>query len=153
METAVSYLSVLPQTKSERKTFVERCVDEILSGYKDPLEIEIYLKNVEETIEAIRKDIRVKDVMLSEASKYDAKTFDFNGNQITIANKSTFDYSQCNDSTYEMICQEELSAKDRKKARETFLKSLPNEFVDTHTGEVILPPTQRVTSYLTIKLK
>ncbi len=54
METAISQFTYLPQTKAERATFVQMAVDEVLNGDRNPLELEVMLKNLEDTISAIQ---------------------------------------------------------------------------------------------------
>lgn len=153
METAISQFSNLPQTKSERESFVQLVVNEILSGSRDPLEVEIYLKNIEETINEIRKNSEVKQLLLSEASKYSAKTFDFNGSKITISQRSSYDYSVCGNSEWESLDSEIKGLTERKKLIEKQLSLMDKSIVDAETGEVINPPLKSVSEFLTIKLK
>ena len=153
METTISQFSNLPQTKQEREMFVQLVVNEILSGSRDPLEVEIYLKNIEETINEIRKNSEVKQLLIREASKYNSKTFDFNGSKITISQRSTYDYSTCNSSEWsELDCQiKEL--KEKQKVIEKQLSVMTKSIVDAETGELINPPVKSTTEFLTIKLK
>lgn len=153
METAISQFSNLPQTKNERKNFVEMCVNEILSGSKNPLELELYLKNIEDTISEIRKNEEVKRLIYEEASKYNQKTFEFANAEITLTSRSTFNFKDCNDSIYNDLDNVLKTTKEQIKEREAFLKSLKSEVVNPETGELIYPANKQTTEFLTIKIK
>lgn len=154
METAISQFTYLPATKKEREVFVQMCVDEITSGTRNPLEFEIMLKNLEETISAIRKRPEVKEVVLEEAEKYPEKTIALMGTKITKASKTTFYYNECGDSVYNELSSQLAELKEKVKERETFLKTIKPgmEIPDVNTGEIIRPPQTATTSYLTITL-
>lgn len=154
MENAISQFTYLPSSKAERETFVQMCVDEITSGSRNPLEFEIMLKNLEETISAIRKRPEVKEVVLEEAEKYPEKTISFRGVKITKASKTTFYFNECRDSVYDDLSAELAILKEKVKERETFLKTIKPgmEIPDVNTGEIIRPPQTSTTSYLTISL-
>lgn len=154
METAISQFTYLPATKKEREVFVQMCVDEITSGTRNPLEFEIMLKNLEETISAIRKRPEVKEVVLEEAEKYPEKTIALMGTRITKASKTTFYYNECGDSVYNELSSQLAELKEKVKERETFLKTIKPgmEIPDVQTGEIIRPPQTATTSYLTITL-
>ena len=113
METAISNLSILPQNKQERETFVQKVKTEILNGDYNPLDVDIYFKNLEETIKAIRKDEDIKNLILEECEKYNNKSFEYKGNLITVTSRTTYDYSTCGDSQLDEINKliEELEAK------------------------------------------
>ncbi len=154
METAIAQFTYLPATKAERETFVQMCVDEVKSGERNPLELEVMLKNLEETINAIRKHPDVKEMVVEEAQKYPEKTFKAFGCTITKTNRTSYNFSNCNDSTYNEMKQEESELKEQIKERETFLKTIrPGMSVaDAVTGEMIVGPETSTTESLTIKL-
>lgn len=155
MENAIAQFTYLPATKAERETFVQLCVDEITSGTRNPLEFEIMLKNLEETIAAIRKRPEVKEVVMNEAEKYPEKTISFRGVKITKASKTTFYFNECGDSVYEDLSAKLTEYKEKVKERETFLKTIKPgmEIPDVNTGEIIRPPQTSTTSYLTISMQ
>lgn len=154
METAISQFTYLPATKAERETFVQMCVDEITSGFRNPLELEIMLKNLEETVNAIRKHPDVKQAVQTEAEKYSEKTFKAFGCSITKTSRTTFDFTQCNDSTYNELKEQEVKAKEMLKDRENLLKAIKpgTTLANPETGEEIFPPITSTTEFLTIKL-
>lgn len=154
MNESIAQFTYLPGTKSERETFVQLCVEEILSGKRNPLELEIMLKNLEDTISCIRKHPSVKEYVQKEAEKYPEKTFSFKGVTITKTNRSSYDYSNCNDSILNTMVSEVEGLKIKIKERETFLKALKPEMqiADGETGEMLYPPAVSITESLTIKL-
>jgi len=154
MENAIAQFTYLPATKAERETFVQMCVDEITSGARNPLQLEIMLKNLEETVNAIRKHPEVKEAIQAEAEKFTEKTFKVYGCSVTKANRTSYDFTQCQDSTWERLNSQKQSISEQLKDRENFLKAIkPGMSVaDPDTGEVIYPPSWTSSEYLTIKL-
>lgn len=152
MEKAISQFSQLPQTKSERALFVEIVVNEIMSGDVDPLKVEIYLKNIEETITQIRKNEKVKELLLSESEKYGQKTFDYEGNKITVSQRTSYNFTECNHSELDEINSQLIQLTERKKEIEKELQFMSKPVADVDSGCVINPPTKTVTKFLTIKL-
>lgn len=152
--TDISKFTYLPNSKSEREAFVALCVEEITSGNSNPLDIELMLKNLEETISAVRKHPEVKETILAEAQNYPEKTFKFKGATITKTQRSAYDFSACNDSLYNSLVSDSEALKTKIKEREAFLKTLKPEMniADAETGEMLLPPSVLITESLTIKL-
>lgn len=144
---AISHLTILPQTPKEIESFVEACIDEITSGERNPLDFEIILKNVEDTISKIRKDERVKNCILNESNKYSEKVFNYHGYEFSKVLKPNFDFS--NDQIW---CDLSKKIKDR----EAFLKSIKPDMkniADSDSGEMLSPPIIKYSEYLTKKYK
>lgn len=130
-------LEKLPQKNTEVNQFVNDVIGEILEGNVNPLEMEIRLRIIEKAVTAIRKDIRVKNVVMEEADKYHNQ--EYNGALIKVGTRTTSDYSM--DSQWCMY-------KAQLKARETLLKECNGS--DPDTGEVVVQYKESET--LTIKL-
>lgn len=122
---ATNELKRLPENKAQIDSFKNAVIGEILSGDVNPLEVHIRLKILEDTIKAIKTDIRVKNAVMDEAYKYDKQTY--LGANIAVTIRKTADYS--NDPIHTKL-------KADLKARETFLKQ--NKGVDPETGEVVM---------------
>lgn len=154
MEQAIAQFTYLPNTKKERAEFVDLCVEEIMSGNRDPLEFEIMLKNLEETIAAIRKRPEVKDLCLEFADRFTEKTFSYKGVTVTKSSKTTYDYSQCGHTRYNELLAQKAKVAEELKEIENFLKAIrPGMTVpDEETGEILTGPSTSVTSFLMIKL-
>jgi chorismate synthase len=130
-------LQKLPTTKADIEPFVNKAIEEILSGNVDPLRTEIELKILAEAIDKIRKDIRVKNYVYAEAEKYNKQ--EFLGCKILLSIRNTPDYSGDN---------EWMTLKAKLKAREASLKATNG--VDMETGEEVV--IYKSTEVLTIKL-
>jgi len=154
MEEAIAQFTYLPTSKAERETFVQLCVDEIKNGLRNPLDLEIMLKNLEETVNAIRKHPEVKELVLEEAEKFTEKSFAYKGVLVTKTSRTNYDYSDCNDSILSDLKDREKEIKQGIKERENFLKGIkPDmEIADVRTGELLVAPKTTSLEFLTIKL-
>ena len=153
METAIQQLNLFPITKADRAAFVQKCVEEITSGFHNPLKLEILLKNLEDTISEIRKNRDVKMCIQDEVDKYGDKSFDFENVSITKSERKSFMFNLCGDPEYDRLSAELEQVKAQLKAREEFLKALPMDVADPETGAIITKPVYQCTPYLTIKFK
>ena len=135
MTTTLSILRQLPETKAEIQLFADKTIDMIKEGCEDPIDLSIRLKALEETIKQIRAGI--KDIALEEAEK-NGKEFDYKSAKISIGAVGVkYDFSNCQDTEWELLDSEVKFATDRKKERESFLKNIKGQIttVDTETGE------------------
>jgi len=141
---ATSVITLMPENKEQIEMFALKVKQAVLNGTINPLELDVRLKAIEETVTSIRKDKEVKSEIVKEASKY-GKSFDFRNAKITISERGTYDFS--NDAEWKTL-------KEKIKERELFLKSIPEEgTVDIKTGEVIYRPPQNYTDIITYKFK
>lgn len=154
MDAQLITLRNFPKTKKDREVFVAEAAELILSGEQNPLEYEIMLKNLEETIKDIRKNSDVKSAISNEAYKYHEKTFEFKGAKITKTQRTAYDFASCEDSTWEMLQSEKKRIDQEIKDREAFLKAIKYgmEVADVNTGAIIKPANFTSTEFLTIKL-
>jgi hypothetical protein len=146
-QTALSTLSILPSTKEQRESFVIMAVNEICNGEQNPLLIDLTLKSAIDTLDEIRKNNRVKSLVMSEADKYSEKTFSVGNFRITKTSKSTNDFSGC-DSHLDNLYAEMEALKAQIKAREQLVLT----GVNSETGEVFKPVKSKVTEFLKIEL-
>jgi len=141
---SLELIHTFPETKTDRIEFAQDVISHILSGNVDPLEIEVFLKCLEDTIKFIRTDIRYKECIVDEVDKYE-EIFDYRGAIISKRHKPTYNYS------------EDRKHKELKrliKERETFLKAIPEEgTADPETGEMIYRPSKKITDYIQIEFK
>ena len=146
MENALIKFENAPLTKAKQLSLAEQTIEAALSGNNDPVEIEIILKAMEETITLIRKDERFKSALYSELSKYGKEAFQKNGVKVAIRKGRTFyDYSYCNDSVWDGLKDKQDDLKEKIKTRENFLKSIDTTEtlpVNPETGEEIHAPNQ-----------
>jgi len=103
----------------------------IQNGEVNALEAFIKLKQIEEVIKQVKKN--VDDLVIDEAAKYSSKTFTTFDAEVTLKKSaSRYDYSNIP----EIVTKElELKAiKDKHKA------ALKTDVIDLDTGELIEPP-------------
>jgi len=128
METALSTISVLPSEKLEVAQFTRMLKSEILADDRDPLEILKRLKFIEKVFADILTDKDIEEHFLTEAEKYKEKTFDHLGIKFTVQEVGTkYLYNDSGDAIWLDLTKEVETLKEKIKARETYLKSIPEE--------------------------
>ena len=130
-----------PLAQKDHEGIIERIVEYVRSGDIDPLEVELYLKAMDNIVSSVRKDMYYKEAVEAEADKYPEKKIPIQGCIVEKSSRSTMDYS---------TDQEWCSMNKDLKARETMLKSLEKEMVDPDTGVVATPPAKKVSSFFKI---
>ena len=150
MENALSTLSVMPENKAEIKTFVASFVEAAKNGYNEPLEVLKKLKILEEVAKQCKSEL--KEFFENESDNYSETTIEAFGCKFTKSNRTTYDFSVCNDSELEIRYKALEQAKEAVKERETMLNTLKTETVSMETGEVIHPPAKTTNSILSVTL-
>lgn len=145
---ALQVIGTLPTTKEQKESFVLEAIREIVSGEKNPLEIDLQLKFISDTFNEIRENIHVKNAVEKEADKYPEKTFNFGQFEITKVVKKTNDFSGC-DPVLDELYQQAETLKSVIKAREKTVLS----GVDPSTGETFNPVKYTESPYLKVVLK
>jgi hypothetical protein len=149
-QTALSTITVLPSTKEQRRLFVAKAKNEILSGEVEPLKIDAILKSAEDTIKEIRTDKDIKSAVQNQAGKYPEKSFEYGNFTITKSSRKAYDWKNyksdqtLNDLTAEME-KLELVIEARQM---TVLSGF-----DPATGETFAPVPFLTTEILSYKLK
>ena len=134
---AISVLTSLPTTPDERRRFIEIANQEIAEGRYRITDIYPMLKSIEKLIEELGKDSEFRD-MLSQAIN---GKFEVNGVEISEQQVKKYNCAECHDSTYNDLLEQQNKLKEKIKAREEFLKSIPaTGTVIPETGEMIYPP-------------
>lgn len=122
----------IPATESQIDHVVKDAKDKIFSGEHNPLDLEIQLKAMEETIKRIRADRNVKAYVEEEMDKYPEKSFKRGTATLTRSSRKTYDYTQ--DEEWKRIKTNEKQFADERKIRE---EKLRKGFVDSATGELV----------------
>jgi hypothetical protein len=136
----------LPATVSDISYLKSRIKHEIINGQKNPLEFYVQAKLLSDLIEDLKKDSDIFDCAWSERQKYGKEKPVVSGSVVDVSSRTTYDYNSCGDHVYDEL-------KEKLKAREQFLKSLPPEgTVDTETGNLIKPPITKESQFITVKL-
>jgi hypothetical protein len=141
METALSTISILPESQQQSLKFAQMLTAEILDGNINPLRADLHLKIIVDCFTKVRDNI--KEAAIKEAEIYGEKQFEFNGCNITLTGKTTIDYKGCW-SKYDTL-------KEQLKQTEDFLKNLQTGIADSETGEEIKMPLKKYSPYLKIE--
>lgn len=151
---ALAIFGLMPENKAQITSFIRSAKDEILSGNYNPIKIEIQLKIMEELIAGLRKDSSVRNQLLTELDKYNEKTIAIYGADITKSNRTTMDYSTCNDSELQDLQEKAELYNAAVKKRQEMLKNIePLTVVNPKTGEYLNPPSKKFTEVVSIKIK
>lgn len=149
METAISYLTVLPSAKQEVQEFTRQILSQVESGEINALDLKVRLKWLERLIKAI--DEPIKEAVSNEALK-NGRNFDYRGFKIQYSENISpkYDYTNCNDPKWNELDEMIKKLGEQKKDREAFLKSIQGyvEVVDEITGEMIpvIAPTKKAST-------
>jgi len=135
MNSALSEIRRMPETKEQKDSFVNAVISELLAGEIDPVELEWRLKIIEDAITGIRKDVRVKNIVIEEIEKHNG-LYKSGNIEIKVSSRRTFDFS--NDPVF-VECRAKL------KARETLLKQMK---CIPETGEALI---EKTSEFLIIK--
>ena len=137
-----------PLSKADQFDLADGLIQQILNGEINVVKAEIYLKAMENIIDAVRKNRQVKTATMEETLKH-GKSFEMDGAEIENCSRTTYDYSQCGDAVYNNLIAEQERIKEQIKIREAIIKS----GVDASTGECFNPPQSKTTEYLKIVFK
>lgn len=156
--TVTSLTALFPETKSEIKSFADKMIESVLSGYVDPLRVKVQLAAMKKTIEEIESSQEFKDCTMNEAAKYHKEELKnlFNANVQIKETGVKYDYLGCGMPEYEAVIYEIESLTERKKALETRLKTIvkEEEYISPLTGECVtlIAPTKTSTTNLVITI-
>jgi len=150
METALSTISLLPETRAQQKLFVHKAIEEIANGSYDPVRLFAKLRIIADTIKEITDSETFKRMAIEEAKKYNGDC-NIAGNKITVATKKTFDFSTSQHTDWEFWNSQVEDAKGHLKEIEILLKALKEPVANPKTGELIYPPAFIETEYITVK--
>lgn len=151
----LSIFNKLPETKLQVEKTAAQIKAAVLNGDVDPLTFAALVSAMEKLFTTLKSDILIKDCVLSAAEKYGAKPFE-KGNAIFQIREFgvTYDYSNCNDSELDLLNKQILELTEKKKARETFLKSISfDSEIYGADGIQILPPIKKSSTQVSVTLK
>ena len=152
--TTLAKIAQAPVTYVEIGNLIHVMKTELLSGNYNPLDIELELKAMEETIKQLRKDEDIRDFVLREADKH-GKSFEWRGAKMSVREVGVkYDYASTEDSEWAMLDAQINELAEKKKAREKFLQNIPEMgAVNPETGEMIYRPAKSSTTSIAVTLK
>jgi uncharacterized ParB-like nuclease family protein len=140
MERAISFINVMPDTKSGIQLFVDQVLDQVEA--RQSLNLLVKLTAMEKIIEGIKDGI--KDQLLQEADLTGEKVFTIDGVKFEKKSRTNYYYNNC---------PRHEALKSELKALEDLMKTLPAEMADTDTGEIIPPANKSFTEFISVTLK
>lgn len=155
---ATDIVALFETSKQQRQTFVTMVIDSLTNGDVDPLKLHLQVKCMEDIIAALKEDATYKEQVL-DAAQANGKSFEYQNAKIEIREVGTkYDYSKCDDPTYNELAQQNEATKAALKARETVLKAIPITgmvITDEATGETnkVYPPAKSSTTSVVVTLK
>ncbi len=155
METAISTLSQLPETKQQIETFAYSLEQGLNNGQIIASDLLRFQKAMEKVFEKIKPTLI--ENALNEISKFE-KNAVIKGSEFSIVEAGVkYDYSECNDIEYNMLTTQIEAIKSTLKDRETFLKAIkaPMQMIDENSGEcfTINPPKKSSSTTLKVTFK
>ena len=155
METAISTLSQLPETKQQIETFAHSLEQGLINGQIIASDLLRFQKAMEKVFEKIKPTLI--ENALNEISNFEKNPI-IKGSEFSIVEAGVkYDYSDCNDLEYNSLSIQLEALKSTLKDRETFLKSIkqPMQMIDENSGEVftIYPPKKSSTTTLKVTFK
>jgi hypothetical protein len=148
-------LKKLPQTKADVAKQFALIKESVINGAVDPLDFSAQITILESLFLQLKSDEQIKSAILKEAEKYGLKSFEKGNATFTIKEVGVkYDYSTCNDSTWDMLNDKAAELNDLKKERENWLKSMrPNIEVYGTDGVQINPPAKSSTTTVVTTFK
>ena len=152
MTTQLDILRTFPQSKVDIQALACDWTNQILEGNSDPIKVAIQIKAIQTVLDQVNAGI--KDYVLSESEKYEGKTFTKEGAKIEVSDMGVkYDYSTCGDPTWDELNRKITELTTRRKAREEFLKVIPeNGSVDPETGSIFHRPARTATRGIKITI-
>ena len=145
----LSAITLLPYSKEERKSFIEKAKSEIIDSGRDIHKILANIKAGLDVLDALLKDKDIRKQAIAEMRE--DKVVVLNNAEISYYDKKTYNYSF--DTEWTEVQEQIELLKAKQKARETLLKSVKNDISDLMTGEILESTPFTSTEILTIKLK
>lgn len=150
----LAIFSKLPETKIQVEKTASQIKSAVLDGEIDPLLFAAQVSAMEKLFTTLKSDILIKDCILSAAEKY-GKSFEKGNAKFQIKEIGvTYDFTECNDYELENLNSQINALTEKKKARETFLKSISFDAeIYGADGLQILPPVKKSTTQVSVTLK
>jgi hypothetical protein len=152
--TTLAKIAQSPITYVEINNLIYDMKVELLSGDYNPLDVELQLKAMEETIKQLRSDKDIRQFVLREAEKH-GKSFEWRGAKMSIREVGVkYEYSTSGDSEWAILDAQIKKLTEKRTAREKFLQNIPEMgTVSPETGETIYRPAKSSTTSIAVTLK
>lgn len=152
--TASSALALFETTKEQRRTFIANIIAEAKEGNIDVLKLHMQAKCSEQLMKELLSNHDYKSLLMEQAEKH-GKKFEMYNSEFQIKEAGIkWDYSKCEDTTYQELLQKQAELSEKIKAREKLLQTIPaSGVVDPDTGAIIYPASKSSTTIVQCTLK
>lgn len=155
MTNSLSIFSQAPKTKADINDCIAAIKSDFVEGDMDVIAADLFLKKIEELVKGVREDKEVKRIVLQELERYNEKTVNIHGCEITKVSRSNWQYDLCNDIELQSMEAKKKELDDQIKARQKMLQSMIKEQVMvTPDGsiETVYPASKTYTDTFSIKI-
>lgn len=125
-------------SKEAQTRMADELVAQVTEGNVDPIQAFVQVKALLETADQFLKNPEIVAAVQSAAEER-GKMAVFAGTKVGVSYTTRYDYSMCGDSEYDALIKEKENLDAKIKARQMFLKSVPDkvEVVDHETGALV----------------
>lgn len=125
-------------SKAGQAATVDDLVAQVTGGNVDPIQAFVQMKAIGEIAGQFIKHPDIVSLTQGETITR-GKDASFGGAKVGIAYTTRYDFTMCGDAEYDALIREKESLDAKIKAREMFLKSIPEkvDVVDKETGELV----------------
>lgn len=154
-ESALSIFRKLPETNAQVKKYASLIKESVLNGEVDPLIFVSQITALEKLFSNLKKDFLIKDCVMQEAEKHGFKSFDFGNAKFQIKEAGvSYDFKGCSDSEWDDLDSQIKELTEKKKQRESFLKTITGDMeIYGADGVQIMPALKRSTTIVSVTLK
>jgi hypothetical protein len=165
--TTTSILSLFETTKEQRQTFCADIVERLIEGETDPLKVHLQIKAMEEVIKSLTDSsektnknfalaMTYKNLLLAAAEKH-GKKFQLHNAEFSIKEVGTvYNWINCADPELAEMLAKQDELKEKIKAKQEFLKTVPVSGLDILIGDELVkvyPPAKTSTTSVAVSLK
>ena len=135
-------------SKSQIKVIAQTTVSDIIDNGKDIVQISEMLTKVQLLIKEMKDSSEFNDALIYEVTKYGKGYVTPSGTKMEVGEFGTkYDFSQCGDTIFDSLEQQQKSIDEAVKERKEFLRKVPSEgmqLLDAASGEIITiyPPSK-----------
>lgn len=161
----ISTLALLNSNKAQRRSFCLQVIEQLENGNADPLQIHVFLKNLEQifktfTDEKVGKDLaaRYRTALMFAVDTEPGNQFEKYNAKFQVKETGVkYDETVCNDPVITKLLQEQEHIDNEVKERMEFLKTIPEGglvVTDQETGETttIYKPAKSSTTTVSVTL-
>lgn len=158
-------LAIFETSKMERLDFAKTVLHAIDAGIVDPLKIHLQIKAMEDLINTLTCTDEKKNKNFAIAAAYkhnvvgaaerNGKKFNLYNAAFSVTEVGTkWDYSVCQDETYNALVEQKAKLDARIKEREKFLQNVPESGVaDGESGNMVYRANKTSTTSVSVSLK